>query len=85
MVYNLLIVTLSFIINLNNIHTLLSKKSINMHHILKFEEEDYDISDDFFNKTLPNVKNVEYDEENEMWIVDLETDINNVLSDIKKM
>lgn len=84
MVYNLLIVTLSFIINLNNIHTLLSKKNINTHHILKFEEEDYDFSDDFFNKTLPNVKNVEYDEENDMWIVDLETDINNVLSDIKE-
>tara|TARA_Y100000389_G_scaffold174240_1_gene184041 strand:+ start:9804 stop:10607 length:804 start_codon:yes stop_codon:yes gene_type:complete len=84
MIYNLLIVIYGFIINLNNIHTSLSKKTINTHHILKFEEENYDMSDDYLNKTLSNVKGVEYDKENDMWIVDLETDINNVLSDIKE-
>ena len=50
---------------LNNKNITLSKKTINTHAILKFEEEYYNLSDDFFNKTLQDVKNVEFNKENE--------------------
>lgn len=68
---------------LNNKNITLSKKKINTHAILKFEEEYYNISDDYFNKTLQDVKNVEYDEENYIWINDLEIDIGDIKENVE--
>ena len=72
MLYNLLILSLGFILNLNNINIIQPKNNINT-CILKFEEEDFDIDNDFFNKTLPYIKNIEYNKKNDMWIIDLDT------------
>ena len=44
---------------------------------MEFEESDpdFNINENFFNKTLPkenNIQNIEYDEENELWTIDLD-------------
>lgn len=74
MFYNLIFIVPFFIINLNQRICFSNFCKNKYNFLLKFEEEDFNIEDNFFNKTLPNnknIENIEYDETNDMWIIDL--------------
>jgi hypothetical protein len=80
MFYNLIFVVPFFIINFNQKIYFSNTYKNKYNFLLKFEEEDFNIDGNFFNKTLSNnknidgienIENVEYDENNDMWIIDL--------------
>tara|TARA_A100001015_G_scaffold310089_1_gene410776 strand:- start:29 stop:868 length:840 start_codon:yes stop_codon:yes gene_type:complete len=77
MFYNLIFVVPFFIINFNQKICFSNTYKNKYNFLLKFEEEDFNIDGNFFNKTLPNnknidgIENIEYDEKNDMWIIDL--------------